>query len=103
MPDSTVAAASDPVSPSRVRTQESKAPHQIVVVGGGAAGLELATRLGDTLGKRGTATITLIERRAHPPLEAAAARCCCWQHGPGRARAELSRPGSLASLPVSPR
>ena len=63
MPDSTVAAASDPVSPSRVRTQESKAPHQIVVVGGGAAGLELATRLGDTLGKRGTATITLIERR----------------------------------------
>ena len=26
--------------------------HQIVVVGGGAGGLELATRLGDTLGKR---------------------------------------------------
>ena len=41
-------------------------PHRIVVVGGGAAGLELATRLGDTLGKRGAADIALIERsRAH--------------------------------------
>ena len=27
--------------------------HEIVVVGGGAAGLELVTRLGDTLGRRG--------------------------------------------------
>ena len=42
------------------------APHQIVVVGGGAGGLELATRLGDRLGKRGRAEITLIDmRRAH--------------------------------------
>jgi NADH dehydrogenase len=42
------------------------APHQIVVVGGGAGGLELATRLGDQLGKRGRAEITLIDmRRAH--------------------------------------
>jgi NADH dehydrogenase len=41
-------------------------PHRIVIVGGGAAGLELATRLGDTLGKRRTAEITLIERtRTH--------------------------------------
>jgi NADH:ubiquinone reductase (H+-translocating) len=40
--------------------------HQIVVVGGGAGGLELATRLGDKLGKRGRAQITLIDRaRAH--------------------------------------
>ena len=29
------------------------ASHQIVIVGGGAGGLALATRLGDTLGKRG--------------------------------------------------
>jgi len=29
--------------------------HQIVVVGGGAGGLELATRLGDTLGRKGRA------------------------------------------------
>jgi len=41
-------------------------PHHIVVVGGGAAGLELVTKLGDTLGKRGQAQITLVERaRTH--------------------------------------
>ena len=41
-------------------------PHRIVIVGGGAGGLELATRLGDTLGKQGRATITLIDRsRTH--------------------------------------
>jgi NADH dehydrogenase len=37
--------------------------HQIVVVGGGAGGLELATRLGDRLGRRHKAQITLIDRR----------------------------------------
>ncbi len=35
--------------------------HRIVVVGGGAGGLELATRLGRTLGKRGQAQITLVD------------------------------------------
>lgn len=35
--------------------------HQIVIVGGGAGGLELATRLGRTLGKRGQARITLVD------------------------------------------
>ena len=40
--------------------------HRVVIVGGGAGGLELATRLGDTLGKRGRAEITLIDRnRTH--------------------------------------
>jgi NADH dehydrogenase len=40
--------------------------HHIVVAGGGAAGLELVTKLGDTLGKRGEAKITLVERgRTH--------------------------------------
>ena len=40
--------------------------HRIVIVGGGAGGLELATALGDKLGKRGRATVTLIERnRSH--------------------------------------
>ena len=39
---------------------------RIVVVGGGAGGLELVTRLGDTLGKRGKAEITLVDRnRTH--------------------------------------
>lgn len=36
-------------------------PHHIVVVGGGAGGLVLATRLGDRLGRRGKARITLVD------------------------------------------
>ena len=41
-------------------------PHRIVIVGGGAGGLELATRLGDKLGRRGKADITLIDKaRTH--------------------------------------
>jgi NADH:ubiquinone reductase (H+-translocating) len=51
--------------------------HRIVVVGGGAAGLELVTRLGDKLGRRRRAEITLVERaRTHlwkPLLHAVAA------------------------------
>ena len=42
---------------------KTSAPHRIVIVGGGAGGLELATRLGDTLGRQGKAEITLIERK----------------------------------------
>jgi NADH dehydrogenase len=50
---------SDPTSPAT-------GPHRIVVVGGGAGGLELATRLGDTLGRRGKARVTLVDRtRSH--------------------------------------
>ena len=42
------------------------AMHRIVIVGGGAGGLELATRLGNTSGKRGRAHITLVEKnRTH--------------------------------------
>jgi NADH dehydrogenase len=41
-------------------------PHKIVIVGGGAGGLELATLLGDRLGRRGRARIDLIDRnRTH--------------------------------------
>src|SRR5580765_5249869 len=44
----------------------TSAPPQILIVGGGAGGLELATRLGDKLGRRGKATIQLIDKtRAH--------------------------------------
>lgn len=40
--------------------------HQIVIVGGGAGGLELATKLGDKLGKAEKATVTLIDMaRSH--------------------------------------
>ncbi len=47
-------------------TQAGNHLHKIVIVGGGAGGLELATRLGDTLGRRGKADITLIDRsRTH--------------------------------------
>ncbi|GJE71549.1 NAD(P)/FAD-dependent oxidoreductase [Methylorubrum podarium] len=40
--------------------------HKIVVVGGGAAGLELVTKLGNKYGKRGKAHVTLVDRaRTH--------------------------------------
>lgn len=51
--------------------------HHVVVVGGGAAGLELATRLGEKLGRRNRIRVTLVERaRTHlwkPLLHAVAA------------------------------
>jgi NADH dehydrogenase len=54
-----------------VRSQQNimsapQARHRIVIVGGGAGGLELATSLGDSLGKPGRADITLIDKnRTH--------------------------------------
>ena len=66
-------------TPSRQDNAPSRpgAPHQIVVVGGGAGGLELVTQLGDSLGKRGEARIVLVEKsRTHlwkPLLHAVAA------------------------------
>jgi len=51
--------------------------HHVVVVGGGAAGLELATKLGDKFGRTGRARVTLVDRsRTHiwkPLLHAVAA------------------------------
>ena len=41
--------------------EESNQKHQIVIVGGGAAGLELATSLGRKLGKKGLAEIILLD------------------------------------------
>lgn len=38
---------------------------KIVIVGGGAGGLELATQLGKKLGKRGSAEITLIDKNVN--------------------------------------
>ncbi|KGT48856.1 MULTISPECIES: NAD(P)/FAD-dependent oxidoreductase [Acinetobacter] len=37
--------------------------HKIVIVGGGAGGLELATQLGQSLGKSGKAHITLVDQK----------------------------------------
>jgi len=48
------------------QTHRATGLHRIVIVGGGAGGLELATRLGDKLGRRGKADITLIDKaRTH--------------------------------------
>jgi NADH dehydrogenase len=51
--------------------------HRMVIVGGGAAGLELATALGDRYGRKGRLHITLVDRsRTHiwkPLLHAVAA------------------------------
>jgi len=49
--------------PEAVSSIQDPNLHQIVVVGGGAGGLELATRLCDRLGKHRKAQITLVDRR----------------------------------------
>ena len=55
-------APTDPTAAGRPAT----ALPRIVVVGGGAGGLELVTRLGDKLGKPGKAEITLVDKaRTH--------------------------------------
>src|SRR4051794_35426759 len=79
-----VASARTQVAPAPAEVQATDAPttrpalegqalargeqglHRIVVVGGGAGGLELVTWLGDRLGKRGKAEVALVERaRTH--------------------------------------
>ncbi len=42
--------------------ENASAPHRIVVVGGGAGGLELATALGDKLVKSGRVSVVLVDR-----------------------------------------
>ncbi|MFZ3191865.1 MAG: NAD(P)/FAD-dependent oxidoreductase [Moraxellaceae bacterium] len=48
------------LNPSNTPAYKAQA-HHIVIVGGGAGGLELATRLGNSLGKSGQARITLVD------------------------------------------
>jgi len=51
-----------PVAPARADPpRHEHGRPRIVVVGGGAAGLELATGLGNGLGRRGRAEIALVE------------------------------------------
>ena len=52
MDDRTIAAAG---------AASAAALHRVVIVGGGAGGLELATKLGDRLGRRRRADITLVD------------------------------------------
>ena len=40
------------------------APHRVVIVGGGAGGLPLACALGDKLGRKHLAEITLVDTAA---------------------------------------
>ncbi len=47
-------------------SEQKTNPHKIVIVGGGAGGLELATQLGRKLGKHRKALVTLVDRsRTH--------------------------------------
>lgn len=48
------------IIPKHVKTRT----HRIVVIGGGAGGLELVSKLGDKLGKAGKAQIVLVDRAA---------------------------------------
>ena len=74
MPQPNLRSASSDVALDQLQTDpppageslEAGTGPNIVVVGGGAAGLELVTRLGDRLGRPGRARITLVERaRTH--------------------------------------
>jgi NADH dehydrogenase FAD-containing subunit len=48
------------------RSAQESSMHRVLIVGGGAGGLELATRLGDSLGKREKASISLLDKtRTH--------------------------------------
>ena len=73
---STSSDARDEIATSGVKLCQETL-HRIIVVGGGAAGLELVTLLGDRLGRRGRASVTLIDcARTHlwkPLLHAVAA------------------------------
>jgi NADH dehydrogenase len=51
------------VEPEMLSEDSGAALHRIIIVGGGAGGLELATRLGDKLGRNKKAHITLIEKK----------------------------------------
>jgi NADH:ubiquinone reductase (H+-translocating) len=62
----TTANGHQPAVTSAQAPKEDATLHEIVIVGGGAAGLELATGLGNTLVKRSRARITLVDKaRAH--------------------------------------
>lgn len=47
---------------AHLKNKENNSLHHVVIVGGGAGGLELATKLGDSLGRQGKAMITLIDQ-----------------------------------------
>ena len=46
-----------------MNSEKTKKLHEILIVGGGAGGLELATKLGDSFGKKRKAIITLVDSK----------------------------------------
>ena len=65
MTENSAASSLAPAAPMIVLERQSNL-HHIVVVGGGAGGLELATQLGHKLGRKNKAHITLVDRaRTH--------------------------------------
>src|SRR5258707_12635182 len=57
---------SDFVNMPENRSAQESSMHRVLIVGGGAGGLELATPLGDSLGKREKASISLLDKtRTH--------------------------------------
>ena len=71
---------------------DGAARHRVVIVGGGAGGLELATRLGDRFGKRGQRRRHADRQQPDACLEAEAARDRRRQHGHlARTRSTTSR------------
>ncbi|MGS0897160.1 NAD(P)/FAD-dependent oxidoreductase [Burkholderia stagnalis] len=50
------------ITTSPLATDRAARTPRIVIVGGGAGGLQLATRLGDTVGRRGQAEVVLVDR-----------------------------------------
>ena len=60
-PEALVRQIEPTVSPPTAAAAAAALAHQIVIVGGGAGGLVLATRLGDRLGRRGRARVTLVD------------------------------------------
>ncbi|HTT11094.1 MAG TPA: NAD(P)/FAD-dependent oxidoreductase [Burkholderiaceae bacterium] len=66
MRDADVPGSSGLTLPVGGDAQSASRPHEVVVVGGGAGGLELVTALGNKYGKRGRVNVTLVEReRTH--------------------------------------
>jgi NADH:ubiquinone reductase (H+-translocating) len=61
LPETTREAQESAAQTSAVTRSAAGEPHHIVIIGGGAGGLVLATRLGNSLGRRGQARITLVD------------------------------------------
>ena len=62
--------------------------HEIVIVGGGPAGLELATGLGNTLARRRRARITLVDKARAHTLRLSRLRLTCFARSEHRRKSD---------------